>query len=79
MKTIIINSDRLAHLKGQMVASDMTSNIWGAEFSDGAYDYKSSEITFKVAEKYDDGKLRLIEIFNDGYPLSTKNLDNRFL
>ena len=46
MKTIIINDDRLAHLKGQMVASDMTSNIWGAEFADGAYDYESSEITF---------------------------------
>ena len=79
MKTIIINDDRLAHLKGQMVASDMTSNIWGAEFADGAYDYKSSEITFKVAEKYDDGKLRLIDISNDGYPLSIKNLNNRFL
>lgn len=79
MKTIIINGDRLAHLKDKMEASDMTSNIWGAEFADGAYDYKSSEITFKVAEKYDDGKLKLIDISNDGYPLSIKNLDNRFL
>ena len=79
MKTIIINEHRLAHLKSKMDEDSINSNIWGAEFTDGAYDFKSSEITFRVTEKYGDGKLKRIIIFNDGNPLSIKDLDKRFL
>ena len=48
---IIINGDRLSNFKQLIHASDMTSDIWGAEFADGAYDYQSNEITFNVTEK----------------------------
>ena len=76
---IIINGDRLSNFKQLIHASDMTSDIWGAEFADGAYDYQSNEITFNVTEKYDDDRVKQIFIVNDGLPLSILNLDDRFL
>ena len=79
MNKEIINLDKLANLKQYAYDDGMSSDIWGAELADGASDFKSTEVRFRIVSKYPNQQLERILIINNGNPLIPKNVVSPFL